>query len=91
MTMCSRSSRVSGDLPQREVMSHFMLSYVAANQESANGLFVCESPDGKKTKNKTDLDVQKQSPNAYIVGFFPLLSFYCCSDVTKLLAPCLPV
>lgn len=91
MAMCARSSRVSGDLPQREVMSHCMRSYLAANQESANGLCLCESTDGKKNTTyppKIDLDVQKRSLNRYMLFFvFPYSSYgssscsHCCIGI----------
>lgn len=60
-------SRVRCDLPQREVMSHCMMSYLASNQESTNGLCLCKSADGgRKKKNRCptleiDLDVQHGS------------------------------
>lgn len=80
MAMCSCSSRVRCDLPQREVMSHCMMSYLAANQESANGLCLCKSAAGKENRCPTleiDLDVQHGSgDNAMLYS-----SCYCCDHV----------
>lgn len=66
VALCSCFSRVRCDLPQREVMSHCMMSYLASNQESTNGLCLCKSADGTRKKNRCptleiDLDVQHGS------------------------------